>query len=151
MFYFAYGSNMDHHQMLVERCPGAKFTSAAELDRHCLIFDGYSASWAGAVANIDVADDEEVWGGLFEITEQHFNMLDEYEGCPKYYTRKPIIVERADTGDKVAAWTYYREAHPTGLPSHRYIDAVLRGAKDCCLPEDYVMSTFGPYVRRLAK
>ena len=151
MFYFAYGSNMDHHQMLVERCPGAKFIAAALLDQHWLFFDGYSAYWAGAVANIDTSENDEIWGGLFEITEEHFNRLDEYEGCPKYYTRKSVEVEIIDIKKKVTAWTYYREAHPTGLPSRRYIDAVLHGAKDCGLPEDYVMSAFGRYARILSK
>jgi gamma-glutamylcyclotransferase (GGCT)/AIG2-like uncharacterized protein YtfP len=146
MFYFAYGSNMDHHQMLVERCPGASFVGPAVLDEHCLFFDGYSAYWAGAVANIDALENDEVWGGLFEITETHFNALDEFEGCPRYYSRKLIDVIIQGTARKVAAWTYYREPHPVGTPSRRYIEAVLRGARDCCLPEEYIMEVFSHYM-----
>ncbi len=146
MFYFAYGSNMDHHQMMVERCPGAKFIGPAILDEYCIFFDGFSASWGGAVANIDKADEDEVWGGVFEITEDHLTDLDRYEGYPRYYSRRQVAVKMEDHS-MLQAWVYYREPHPTGRPSGKYIHAVIKGARECRLPEDYIAGEFDHYVQ----
>ncbi len=146
MFYFAYGSNMDHHQMMAERCPGVKFIGPAILDEYCIFFDGFSAVWGGAVANIDKASDDEVWGGVFEITEEHLAKLDVFEGYPQYYSRKQVGVKMHGRS-WVQAWTYYREAHPTGRPSAKYIHAVIKGAKECGLPEDYIAGAFDHYIQ----
>lgn len=136
---------MDHHQMMVERCPGVKFICPAVLDGHGIFFDGFSSFWGGAVANIDMAGDDQVWGGVFEITEEDLARLDTYEGYPRYYARKQVGV-KMDNGIKVKAWTYYREAHPTGRPSGKYIHAVIKGAKECRLPEDYIAGAFDRFI-----
>ena len=146
MYYFAYGSNMDHHQMMVERCPGVKFIGSAILDEYCVFFDGFSAVWGGAVANIDMAVDDEVWGGVFGITEEHLAKLDVFEGYPQYYSRKQVGV-KMDNNSWVKAWTYYREPHPTGRPSAKYIHAVIKGAKECRLPEEYIAGAFDHYIQ----
>ena len=147
MFYFAYGSNMDHHQMLVERCPGARFVGTAVLDDYWLFFDGYSARWGGAVANIDSSPDDEVCGGLFEITAAHLQALDACEGYSRYYSRKLVDVKRPGEVAAFKAWTYLRESHPTGTPSREFILAVVQGARDCLLPEDYIHAAFDHYLR----
>ena len=140
MFYFAYGSNMNHRQMLTERAPGAKFIGLGELMGYWLVFDGYSSFWRGPVANVVKSSDDAVWGGLFEITQEHLEMLDQHEGYPKYYSRMEVSVQRPGR-EKVMAWIYLRPAQVPGRPSGQYLKQILEGAKDCRLPGDYVLST----------
>lgn len=140
MFYFAYGSNMQHRQMLEERCPGSKFVGHAILDGHWMVYDGFSVEWGGAVANVVSSRQDEVWGGLFEITEEQLAQLDVHEGYPKYYHRRLAEILRPRTKEKVQAWVYYRSPQVSGVPSKRYVEAVVHGARECGLPEDYISS-----------
>lgn len=133
--------------MLEERCPGSKFIGLAILDEYCLIYDGFSMEWGGAVANIVSSRQDEVWGGLFEITEEDLAKLDTHEGYPKYYNRSLFNVLRPGKKEKIQAWAYYRQEHPTGIPSRRYLEAVIRGARDCRLPEDYIHSVIDIFHR----
>ncbi len=59
MKYFAYGSNMNHKQMK-QQCPESKFLKRAYLDDYSLIYDGYSKSRDGAVANIIKSENDRV-------------------------------------------------------------------------------------------
>jgi len=139
MYYFAYGSNMNHKQM-EDRCPTSwKFTGKAVLKGYKFVYDGKSRTWDdGAVANMVESKDDEVWGGLFEITEYCLGSLDCHEGYhSKAYDRKTVRVEM-DNGTAVNAWAYLRIAQMPGDPSARYQNTVLKGAKDCGLPDDYV-------------
>jgi gamma-glutamylcyclotransferase (GGCT)/AIG2-like uncharacterized protein YtfP len=146
MYYFAYGSNMEHDQMLKERCAGAKFLGPACLAGFWFVFDGFSPRWKGAIANIVPSHEDEVWGGLFEITEDHLRSLDAYLGCPKNYTRSVFEVERPGLKDRVKAWTYLREPQAAGFPSRGYLALVLKGARDCILPDSYILSAIEPHL-----
>ena len=141
MYYFSYASNMDHDQMLKERCPGAKFIGAARLPAWWFVFDGFSTQWGGAVANIVPSYTDEVWGGLYEISGTQLTILDSYEGYPRFYSRQELMVEKK--GEDIApvkAWVYLRAPQPAGFPSKKYHAVLMKGAKDCRLPADYVQS-----------
>ena len=60
--YFAYGSNMNHEQMML-RCPSAIFLKRARLENHKFVYDGYSKKRNGAVANIIKSSGDIAWGG----------------------------------------------------------------------------------------
>lgn len=138
MYYFAYGSNMNHAQMK-QRCPGSVFIKRAFLSGHKFVYDGYSSTRNGAVANIIETVDEEniVWGGLFEINEDNLSALDCYEGYPKSYDRKNIEV-KDDDGKRYDAIVYFRTGKAEGKPSQEYRNIVIQGAKDCMLPIEYI-------------
>ncbi len=70
MYYFAYGSNLNHKQMNC-RCPENKFIERAFLDNYRFVYDGYSNKWEGAVANILESVDSIVWGGLYKETQRN--------------------------------------------------------------------------------
>ncbi|MFH0753153.1 MAG: gamma-glutamylcyclotransferase family protein [Candidatus Omnitrophota bacterium] len=146
MFYFTYGHNMNHDLMRT-LCPGAKFIRPAALIGYALFFDGYSTRWNGAVVNIDNSMDDEVWGGLFEVTAQDFNSIDVDEGHPKYLKRFTLQVGDADARSRVEASIYGREAQPTGMPARLYLEKILKGAKDCRLPHEYIQRNFGHYMK----
>lgn len=137
MLYFAYGSNMNHAQM-AKRCPGFRFVDAACLEGHRFVYDGYFDPLFGSVANIvQISKDDVVWGGLFEITDEHLSALDEYEQYPYSYNRKTVNVITMD-GDLMEALVYYREGQSPSEPTGEYREIVANGALDCGLPGKYI-------------
>ena len=137
--YFAYGSNLDGVQM-ARRCPGSRFYARASLADHCLAFPRGCESWNGAVCGIEPAEHATVHGVIYEVTPQDLANLDEYEGVADgEYTRQRINVQ-SDAGEAVEVWTYFanREADCDGRPSCRYLDAILRGAREHGLPQAYI-------------
>lgn len=136
MYYFAYGSNMNHKQMK-ERCPSSKFLRRVYLDDYKFVYDGYSQTRKGSVANIVELKGGIVWGGLFEINEDNLAALDCHEGYPKSYDRKTLRV-RNENNSVHKAWVYSRIGQKQGRPSGEYRKTVVRGAKDCNLPEEYI-------------
>lgn len=138
MYYFAYGSNMNHAQMK-KRCGenGFKFIARAYLKGYRFVYDGHSEYRKGAVANIVKSKRGVVWGALYEITETCLKKLDKYEEYPYSYDRKKVEVFTED-GKKFVAQVYLRKPRKPGTPSNEYRKIVLEGAKDCNLPENYI-------------
>ncbi len=137
MYYFAYGSNMNHAQML-KRCPDSRFITKSFLKEFQFIYDGKSFTWSGkSVANIIEAKNSIVWGGLYEISSADLVKLNKYEGYPRSYNRKQVSVCDA-SGTHYEAWVYFRTGQQQGEPSDKYRDVVLKGAKDCLLPDNYI-------------
>ena len=140
MYYFAYGSNMNHQQMK-QRCPNSRFIRKARLDGFRFVYDGNSRTRGGAVANIQEsrAPGSVVWGGLFEIDEDDLAALDRYEGHPRSYQRRTVTV-RDEQGTDSEAIIYYRTGEDLGKPSGQYRTIVIEGAENCQLPWSYVAS-----------
>ena len=76
--YLAYGSNMNSHQMLMERCPGAKKLGVAYLKNYRLSFR--INLYNHAVATIDRESGSSVPVVLWAITKKHEEKLDGKEG-----------------------------------------------------------------------
>jgi gamma-glutamylcyclotransferase (GGCT)/AIG2-like uncharacterized protein YtfP len=136
VYYFAYGSNMNHEQMK-KRCRNAKFIGRGYIENYNFVYDGYSFSRKGAVANIIPYEGDIVFGAIWEINEDDLKNLDKYEGYPNVYNRK-LIIAKDDNGLEYNVWVYLRESQGIGMPSKEYYDIVIKGAKECNLPEDYI-------------
>lgn len=136
MLYFAYGSNMKHRQMK-QRCPSSRFIKRVYREGYRFVYDGYSSTWKGPVANIVKSQNSIVWGGLFEINEDNLAALDCYEGYPKSYDRE-IAKVKDDKGTIYDAINYLRKGEKVGAPHTAYQKRVIQGAKDCELPKDYI-------------
>jgi len=136
MYYFAYGSNMNHEQMK-KRCPSSKFIRRVFLESYRFVYDGNSSTRRGAVANIIQSEDNFVYGGLFEINEDNLSALDCYEGYPNSYDRKEIEI-KDDEGRTYKAVTYLRSGELMSKPSEDYRKIVKQGARDCNLPDEYI-------------
>ena len=98
MKYVAYGSNMNLEQMAV-RCPGARLVGTGllrgyqlEFNRHATIVPTNDPGVAVLVA---------VW----EITAQHEDRLDSYEGYPRYYRKLNCTVDLAE-GEQIQGMVY---------------------------------------------
>jgi gamma-glutamylcyclotransferase len=135
MFYFAYGSNMNHAEMQ-KRCPRSNFLGRAYLESYKFVFDGYSKYRKCPVANIVQSHQDNVWGGLYKITEEDLEALNVKEGFPKTYQRR--VVEVVTDNTNCEAITYLRNGQPLGSPNDTYRGIVIRGASDCELPTEYI-------------
>jgi gamma-glutamylcyclotransferase (GGCT)/AIG2-like uncharacterized protein YtfP len=136
MRYFAYGSNMDPVQMR-DRAPGARALGAARLSGWRLTFTRDSPGWGGGVGHIEPDEGGEVWGVLWDASDDDLHNLDEYEGVAVgAYVRERVTVAHADT--EVEAIVYLAVPRGYKQPSKRYIEALVRGAEAHGLPQEYV-------------
>jgi len=136
MYYFGYGSNMNHGQMK-KRCPEARYVKRVFLENYKFVYDGHSNKRKGAVGNIVKSGGQIVWGGLFEIGEKCRDELDRCENYPIDYDRKYFNVTD-DNESEFKAIVYLREPRLLGEPSPEYKKTIERGAEDCSLPADYI-------------
>ena len=127
MFYFAYGSNLDHFQMK-RRCKDSKFLKKINLKNFRLTFRSkYRA------ADIDRRKNSTVSGGLFEISKSDEKKLDVYEDFPilykKFYFRY--------YGKKVMTYIMVKKT-PFRYPTDRYLNIIKHGYKDCKLDKIFL-------------
>lgn len=132
ILYFAYGSNMNLDQMAM-RCPGAQLGPVARLVgwNYFINGDGY--------AGIEKADNSEVLGCLWTLQDKHWRALDHYEGVAGgYYERIELEVEQVADGELVKCWVYLSCNYQYGVPSPKYQQAVVDGARQVNLPAEYL-------------
>lgn len=127
LYYFAYGSNLEMEQMQI-RCGDSKPVAPAELPGYRLVFRG--------VADIEESPQDSVTGALYEITMDDLRALDIYEGFPRLYIRKEVIVtvtnEHTGKEMKIPALVYQMTAkylNSVSEPSYSYASTIERGYK----------------------
>ena len=98
MKYFAYGSNMNLEQMAV-RCPGARLIGTGLLHGYRLEFNRHATIVPTNDPGVTVP--VAVW----EITAQHEDRLDSYEGYPRYYRKLSCTVDLAE-GEQIQGMVY---------------------------------------------
>lgn len=136
VWYFAYGANMDE-SVLRERCGiDPREWRAGRLAGFRLRFnlDGRPLGRA-APANIEPAENEEVWGVLYRISRRDMVRLNATEGVPgRRYT--PVAVRTTDReGNTHDAFTLIAGGNKEdGAPSRRYINLLRAGARAHGLP-----------------
>ncbi|MDE0841849.1 MAG: gamma-glutamylcyclotransferase [Porticoccaceae bacterium] len=120
MYYAAYGSNLQLHQMKL-RCPAAQKIGVSVLPNWQLVFRG--------VADIVPAVGHEVTVGLYSISAACQAALDHYESYPTLYRKQAIEV---DLGIRsVSAMTYVMNpGYGYGAPSAEYVDVIRQGYLD---------------------
>lgn len=141
MLYFAYGSNMAEAR-LQRRIPSAQKVGVARLPGHHLRF--HVASSVDGSAKCDAYRTERpediVMGVLFRIDPAAKPVLDGYESAGELY-RDALISVALDDGREQKALIYLGTCiDPTLQPYAWYREHVVRGARENCLPADYVES-----------
>jgi gamma-glutamylcyclotransferase (GGCT)/AIG2-like uncharacterized protein YtfP len=137
ILYFAYGSNLGE-SVLRTRCPRARQVGIAKIDGFRVGFTRKSTHRGGGVANLVAESGATVWGALFDLSEDGFDILDEYEGAPTAYRREVWDFARPDLSI-APAWVYVVVSPQLEVPpSHRYWKIIVEGAREAGLPSDYV-------------
>ena len=91
MLYFAYGSNLNWHQMKKKRCPGSEYVQSYILKGYRLIFTHRNPNNKFGHANIEKNINYHVPGAIWNLTKTHEKTLDEYEAVsfkPSYYQKE---------------------------------------------------------------
>lgn len=126
--YFAYGSNMNLHQM-EDRCPDAQVVGNVHLEGYRLAFRG-NGSGCG-VATILPEPGSRVEGVLWRVSGEDERNLDCYEGYPRLYGKETIRVQdRQGENYEVMVYTMqppYKECPAT--PSQSYLRGILQGCQ----------------------
>jgi gamma-glutamylcyclotransferase (GGCT)/AIG2-like uncharacterized protein YtfP len=146
MLYFAYGSNMDWPQMR-DRCPSAKFVTAAKLPNYRLKFDLKSNGRGCGVSNVEFDNAESVWGVVYEIPDTEIGLLDKREGYRpgrdrkdnQYVREERHVLRDGDENQPLLVAIYFGNAQPNPpLPDADYKKLLVDGASFWHLPPDYI-------------
>ena len=127
MFYFAYGSNLNHFQMK-RRCKDSIYLKKIKLKDFKLTFRSkYRA------ADIEPKKNSIVQGGLFEISKSDEKKLDAYEDYPILYKKFYFTYY----GKKVMTYSMVKKSE-FRFPTDRYLNIIKQGYKDCNLNIKYL-------------
>jgi gamma-glutamylcyclotransferase (GGCT)/AIG2-like uncharacterized protein YtfP len=127
MFYFAYGSNLNHFQMK-RRCKDSIFLKKINLQNFNLTFRSkYRA------ADIEYKRKSIVPGALFEISKNDEKKLDIYEDYPILYKKYYFYHYEK----RIMTYTMIKKTKFM-YPTERYLNVVKRGYKDCDLDKKYL-------------
>jgi cation transport regulator ChaC len=137
-WYFAYGSNLWIDQMAARTGPigqGENRPRVARLPDHRLVFN-MQGDDGQVFANV-VRPGDGVFGVIYRCDPAALDKLDAFE---QGYERRRILV-KDEGGVTVEAVAYVAKADRVtcgGKPSAEYLERVVRGARQHCLPEAYV-------------
>ena len=127
MFYFAYGSNLNHFQMK-RRCKDSIYIKKINLRDFKLTFRSkYRA------ADIEPKKNSIVPGGLFEISKSDEKKLDIYEDYPNLYKKYYFLYN----DKKVMTYTMVKKTL-FKFPTEGSLNVIKRGYKDCKLDNKYL-------------
>ena len=119
-YYFAYGSNLHHHQMK-KRCPKCRYIKKLILNNFQLTFRN-----KGGWADIQRKNGKKVYGALYIISKYAEKRLDRYEDYPIVYKKMYFKHKRK----KVMTYTMVNKTKLVP-PTSRYLNIIKQGYKDC--------------------
>ena len=93
MLYFAYGSNLNHHQMKNIRCFGSKYLKFFFLKNYKLIFCHPNKLNKFGYGNIIKKKGSKAAGAIWDITKEHEKILDIYEQFPDVYKKEYFYLD----------------------------------------------------------
>ena len=134
--YAAYGSNMDPAQMH-DRCPHSPVCGTGWIQGWRLTFGGEDLGWEGALATIVESPGDQVFVGLYDITDGDAKLLDAWEGADNGLYRKVRVRVQTLDGEALA-WVYVLDGFEGGLPAARYLGVLADAAERAGAPDDYV-------------
>ena len=132
MFYFAYGSNLNHHQMKNIRCKGSKYLKIFFLKDYKLLFCHPNKLNKYGYGNIVKKKGSKVPGAIWKITKKHEKILDRYEEFPKSYQKKYFYLN----GKKIMF--YIMNGSFVKKPPRSYLNLIIEGYKNCNIDLKYI-------------
>lgn len=120
--YAAYGSNLNLAQMAA-RCPSAKVYAKGVLNNWELVYRGAERN---SHATIERKSGSTVPVLVWEIQPSDEASLDIYEGYPRYYFKRNVMVDIDGRKKKVMIYVMNTQ-QPPGRPSDSYIKTIRQG------------------------
>ena len=125
ILYFAYGSNLNHHQMKNIRCFGSRYLKNFFLKDYKLIFCHPNKLNKFGYANVIKKKGSKVNGAIWEITKKHEQILDHYEQFPNIYQKEYFYLGGKKTMFYIMSKYFLKD------PPKSYIDTINKGYEDC--------------------
>ncbi len=125
IYYFAYGSNLNHHQMINIRCVGSEYLKTFFLKDYKLIFCHPNKLNKFGYGNVIKKKGSETPGAIWELTEKHEEILDQYEGFPNTYQKEYFYL------NEKKIMFYIMKKYYLKNPPKSYIDTINEGYKNC--------------------
>ena len=132
MLYFAYGSNLNHHQMKNIRCIGSKYLKTIFIKDYKLLFCPQNKLNKFGYANVAKKKGSRVPGAIWDITKKHEKILDRYEEFPNSYQKKYFYLN----GKKIMF--YIMNKYFFKKPPKSYIKTIKEGYKNCNIDIKYI-------------
>lgn len=137
LYYFAYGSNMNWEQMQ-RRCPSAQFVCVARLKDYRFAIARHSRLRNCGTANIVAETGSEVWGIVYDVSEQELTILDGFEDG--YRRERTLALTIGDSQSAVEVLVYVAEKEDNvPLPSSEYKQLIVAGARHWNMPGFYLL------------
>ncbi len=137
MFYFAFGSNLNHHR-LHQRIGDYEQIGIGYLAGHKLVFNKCGGDGSGKCTVVE-NQDHDVWGTICQLNTEQKLKLDYFEGVGHGYNVvfKNIVMQ--DQTIKALLYQAQLDAMDDGLaPFDWYKEFVLTGARHHRFPDEYV-------------
>ena len=132
MLYFAYGSNLNHHQMKNIRCLGSKYLETIFLKDYQLLFCHPNKLNKFGYANIVKKRGSRVPGAIWEITKKHEKILDRYEEFPNSYQKKYFSLKGKKVMFYIMSKCFIKKAPKS------YVNTIKEGYKNCNIDSKYI-------------
>jgi gamma-glutamylcyclotransferase (GGCT)/AIG2-like uncharacterized protein YtfP len=119
------------------RCPDSRPLQAGCLEGYRLDFGHYSSGWNGGTADVVADPNHEVWGLIYDLSEEDLQELDNYEGYPEIYTRFQTDIQTRDRRI-VDVWVYaVVDKKEFVHPATAYLEIIKKAAIEYNFPEKY--------------
>jgi len=125
MLYFAYGSNLNHHQMKHIRCFGSKYLKSFYLKNYKMIFSHPHKLNKFGYANIIKKNGSKVAGAIWKITKDHEIILDSHEQFPNIYQKEYFNLKEKKI------MFYIMNKYFVKNPPKIYVNTINKGYEDC--------------------
>ncbi len=133
IIYFAYGSNLNKERM--NNRVGIVFKTYGGFIKDYKLEFNKKSSDGSSKANLTEEIESEVWGVCYELDESGFEKLREFE---KGYFEREVIVYNEKQELLAIAKTFVSDKICDKLPTKKYLNIIIDGAKQHELPEDYI-------------
>ena len=144
--YFAYSTILDRaafeewksqHGYAFFELPQGEIAQACDVG---LVYDFPSRWWGGRVAGLADQQGGRVFGRLYSIAGKDWPIIQHKEGAVTgmCVERKVRVLAQGKEVEAIAFATHPARAANEGPVSRRFVEALIRGARQAGLPEDYV-------------
>jgi hypothetical protein len=118
------------------RCPSSRFVAIGRLPHYRFAIARHSRLRDCGTANIFPEPGGEVWGIVYEVTDQDLLIMDGFEDG--YRRERVFVYDASDGHHPMAALSYIAPREENApLPNPEYKQLLLAGARHWRLPPDY--------------
>ncbi len=130
MLYFAYGANLNIENMKI-RCPNATFVGIGVLENFAFLCN------TRGVASIEPSLGNNVYGAVWELTQEDEAFLDLFEGVKGgWYTKEYLMVSQEFT--RRECLVYIASNNTKGKGVRDYLETIIADAQSYGFPEEYL-------------